>query len=413
MPTPTTLQYTASDNSSEEEEEEVGEGDDSEAVSDDSAMMDDICEYELQGDHDHQPKHGARPIEDIADMTLGEKLDYLVIMVLGMRNELSKKEKKIEKKITQKLERFIEKSDDKHKQMEQKMKSLEKTVSHCVSSAQGNIAANISSNFVIRNLPEGSNENIPNKVKGLLKDGLKVSVQIVSAERKKSYNKDPGIVIVKCKNAESKKAVMDAKSKLRDSRQFRDVQISHDKTKEQRTNEANLRAIAYVLGKDKVQAVGPRLIVQDQDRALRVNRQARTRPTGCENGRSRRSPSPYYRSQRTKPSYSGSRSNHRRRSPSPYNRRAQSPYRHSHRGTTSYHEPRDKHRYQRENSYSKRCTESENAEPAITTRPKEAKRPRRPYRSPSMCIHPASSPRRTGREGESRWQKTGGRQQNR
>lgn len=120
----------------------------------------------------------------------------------------------------------------------------------------------LSCNIVIRNLPEGKNENIVPKVNGLLKDGLKLSgVTVDSAERKKSFRRDiPGIVVATCRNRDDLSTVMKAKAKLADSRNFREVGIGRDKSKTERLYEANLRTLAKTIGQGRLQVRGDRLV---------------------------------------------------------------------------------------------------------------------------------------------------------
>jgi hypothetical protein len=92
-------------------------------------------------------------------------------------------------------------------------------------------------------------------------DALKVKCKVVSARRIPSRSSShPGIVIATCKSVEDKQIVFEAKAKLSKSRNFKDVFIDYDKSKEQRDQEANLRAIRKVIGMDKVDIRGSRLI---------------------------------------------------------------------------------------------------------------------------------------------------------
>ena len=78
----------------------------------------------------------------------------------------------------------------------------------------------ISLNIVIRNLPEGRDENVINKVNGLIKDGLKLrDITVTEAARKNSGRMGrPGLIVAKCRSAEEKETIMNAKKKLPDSR---------------------------------------------------------------------------------------------------------------------------------------------------------------------------------------------------
>lgn len=126
-------------------------------------------------------------------------------------------------------------------------------------------SADVGLNFILRNVPEGKSENIVNKINGILTDGLKLrDVKIEHAARKQSYKRgQPGLVIAKCKNSEDKEKIMSAKRILADSRNYRDISISHDKTRDQRLQEANWRTVISAVGKDKLALRGPRVILKN------------------------------------------------------------------------------------------------------------------------------------------------------
>ena len=77
------------------------------------------------------------------------------------------------------------------------------------------------------------------------------------------------------KDIASKNEVMKAKYRLSKSRQFNHVIIEHDKTRDQRTNESNLQAIAKVLG-SRVEIRGSRLIVKDDKHERNGNNGSRS-----------------------------------------------------------------------------------------------------------------------------------------
>ncbi|CAG2224136.1 unnamed protein product [Mytilus edulis] len=116
-------------------------------------------------------------------------------------------------------------------------------------------------NIIIRNLQESDNENITNKVNGLLKDGLRLKdIRIKSVDRKKSMRENkPGVIIVKLERTEDKRRVMEVKRNLKDTRNFRDVFIDHDLPKSQRMLNANLRHIVKTIGNDKLEIHGSRI----------------------------------------------------------------------------------------------------------------------------------------------------------
>jgi len=67
--------------------------------------------------------------------------------------------------------------------------------------------------LVIRNFPESENENVLNKVNGLIRDGLRVmDVQAVSAERKTIHRQgEHGIIVASFRNISDKRKVMEKK----------------------------------------------------------------------------------------------------------------------------------------------------------------------------------------------------------
>lgn len=134
-------------------------------------------------------------------------------------------------------------------------------------------------NAVIQNLPESENENLLSKVSGLLKDGLRVrNIGIHSVERKKSNREGkPGIVIVKFKDSQDKRKVMELKKNLRESRNFREVFIENDLPKTERILNANLRRIVNTIGRDKLEIRGSRIQTRRFDSETTENRESMNR----------------------------------------------------------------------------------------------------------------------------------------
>ena len=93
----------------------------------------------------------------------------------------------------------------------------------------------ISLNIVIRNLSETKEENITEKVNGLIKEGIKVkNIKVASAIRKRSLRDNtPGVVLASLNNKEDKDEIMRAKSCLKRSRLYKKVFVDHDKCREQ------------------------------------------------------------------------------------------------------------------------------------------------------------------------------------
>ena len=129
-----------------------------------------------------------------------------------------------------------------------------------VSNGQPN--SEVQHTIVIRNLPEGENENTGQKVNGLLRDGMKLrNVAVETAERKKSYRRDtPGLVIAKLKSREDYGLVMKHKAKLKDSRNFSQVMVGPDRPKQERQQESNLKSIVNAVAKDKLMVKNGRVV---------------------------------------------------------------------------------------------------------------------------------------------------------
>ena len=134
-----------------------------------------------------------------------------------------------------------------------KIESLKKDVSNCVKSVEGSNRQNSSVTFVVKNLIDGQTEYIRRKVNALIKDGLKLTISVTSAEQilSKRPGSYPGIVIVQCDSVTDRQKIMGAKAKLKDSQSYSNVFIEYCKTKEQRSMEASMRAVQKVIGKNK------------------------------------------------------------------------------------------------------------------------------------------------------------------
>ncbi len=93
----------------------------------------------------------------------------------------------------------------------------------------------LSRNIVIRGIPESQNEDVKNRVQGLLKDGVKLkSITVNNAKRKKSFKQDtPGVVIATLQSVENRKCVMANTSKLRGTKNVMNMMVYEDKTFQQ------------------------------------------------------------------------------------------------------------------------------------------------------------------------------------
>ena len=121
----------------------------------------------------------------------------------------------------------------------------------------------ISLNVAIRNLPESANENLDEKVNSLFSNGLKInSVSVASTERKVSHNNGKsGVVIAKLKTAADKSKVMTSKSSLKNNRQYPDVFIHNDQTRDDRVMSNNFKTIIDAINRgDKLSLHGSRVV---------------------------------------------------------------------------------------------------------------------------------------------------------
>ncbi|VDH92828.1 Hypothetical predicted protein [Mytilus galloprovincialis] len=214
-------------------------------------------------------------------------------------NQLSIRIDGLENNITQKIERIIDKRietamrkerGNTQKDLDKMEKKMESTISKCktdlkqdlhsvkkeLSDFKKSYAETASqapilvsredrqNNVIIRNLPESKNENLLNKVGGLLKDGLKLKdISVKSADRKTSNNDSrPGVIIVSFEISDDRRKVMAAKRMLKDSRNYKNVFIDFDIPKAQRVLNANLRNIVRTIGQDKLEIRGSRIQVK-------------------------------------------------------------------------------------------------------------------------------------------------------
>ena len=115
-------------------------------------------------------------------------------------------------------------------------------------------------NIVVRNVPESENKNVNNKLNAVTKEGIILQgIQVAHAVRKRGFNGRSGVIIAKCKSSEDKKAIMKNKKVLKDSRNFKDRSIYHDKPRVERQYEANVRLLVDMLAKDKLEVRGSRV----------------------------------------------------------------------------------------------------------------------------------------------------------
>ncbi|KAK3109159.1 hypothetical protein FSP39_024218 [Pinctada imbricata] len=120
-----------------------------------------------------------------------------------------------------------------------------------------------STSVIVKMLPEDRNEDknkdiTKNRVDALVRDGLRFrDVRVKEAERKKKNGtgRNPGIVKVTFETKEQKEKVLKEKQKLKQSKEYRNVYIEEELTREQLNADSNMRTILKEIGKDKTYCV--------------------------------------------------------------------------------------------------------------------------------------------------------------
>ena len=202
--------------------------------------------------HDSGESSIPRNRKDIRTMNETEKIDTLLLMVMEMRNQRIVTEELVDEKID-------EKCNELRIDIEEKLEKLEKHIKSTATHVSQNIR------IVIRNISETDNEKPLNKINRLFRDGLKLNVCAISAERKTSYKEGyPGLIIATLPSEEVKGKIMKAKQMLSSSKLYKDVFIEYDKSRQERNSEANLRAIVKAIGADHIHMKGGRVFANKQ-----------------------------------------------------------------------------------------------------------------------------------------------------
>jgi hypothetical protein len=212
------------------------------------------------------PKQMMNWITDFDTMSEREILRCLMTMLVDMKQNTVTKD--YVRKVVDK------KCDMLNAKIEAKFGHIEKDLIN-VKTAMDDSAKH--RNIVIRNLPETHGENVLNKVNYLIRDGLRLNLSVSSAERKKSYKDGlSGIIVAQLGTTENKRKVMDNKAKLQSSKMYSKIFIDHDKTKEQRDNEANFRELAKAVGSLRVK--GNNVVSSQPSDSYNTGRSDRKRP---------------------------------------------------------------------------------------------------------------------------------------
>lgn len=147
---------------------------------------------------------------------------------------------------------------EEHKQFQDKMNSDISDVKSAQTDLQQQQVDDRHLNFIIKNLEESRNENVMNKVNGLIKDGLKIKdIKINKAERKGNRGGwNPGVIVPSCRSVEDKRKIMSEKKILRDSSNFSRVYILSDKPLQMRIIGLNMRVLAKTVGDGQLRVTG-------------------------------------------------------------------------------------------------------------------------------------------------------------
>ncbi|KAH3787237.1 hypothetical protein DPMN_165357 [Dreissena polymorpha] len=173
-------------------------------------------------------------------------------------------EKKLSDKLTDKMAQLL------HKRINTEIKRLGKTVDERLDTLRADINNDLDSlkgkvnsltdavpasqpekedkscNLVFRKLPESANEQLVDKLNGIIKDFLKIEDVVVSSAlripNQNSQSSVPGLVIATFDNVGDKNKVLKAKSKLFKN-VHHDVFIHADQTKEERITSNNWHTI--------------------------------------------------------------------------------------------------------------------------------------------------------------------------
>lgn len=111
--------------------------------------------------------------------------------------------------------------------------------------------------FVIKMLPETQaektdNEITKNSVSAVIRDGLRLSdIKLVSAERKTSKGKNPGIVVATVETKEMKVKLMKYKKNLKQSRVYSKVYIENELSHDARVHQSNIRTLLKGIGRER------------------------------------------------------------------------------------------------------------------------------------------------------------------
>ncbi|CAG2243151.1 unnamed protein product [Mytilus edulis] len=181
--------------------------------------------------------------------TLEEKLEQKLMQKFNqiLDKRVNSESSKIRKDVNKIVDALRSDIDQDLKVVEDKLDGVSKTVGE-IGSRATNPAQDISKNVIIRNLPEGRNENTKFKVAALFTEGLKIArIGTFNVERKINKSGRDGVVVVSCKSRDDRESILSAKNKLKVSRQYSNIYIHPDMTLQQRIESENMIVLAKTL----------------------------------------------------------------------------------------------------------------------------------------------------------------------
>lgn len=210
--------------------------------------------------------------DDVSNVILSSLLAAIQDINKTVERKFSEMENSLEKKQTDSM---LKVCDAKIGQAKQEIRSEINKLTDRIVTVENRDSTNCNGhidpcklNFIVRNMNERNGENVKNRVNGLIKDGLRINdVNVVSAERKGSRNRKPGVIVATCKSEQDVTKVLRAKKGLKNQKQYEQVYVEPDVPLQQRIQKSNLRNIVSVIGEDKFELRGARVFSRSAERS--------------------------------------------------------------------------------------------------------------------------------------------------
>ena len=241
----------------------------------DNQDMIDLLSSQIQsGENLTQLKASGNTQSDISELKLmmqglsSTMNDFCVMMTSRMDSFESDIVNKIGLMVDSKLSTAVKKVKDQFqaelKTVTDKVECIEKSYAEAVKLNVKTTEDEDKGRIIVRNMPESVNENIVNKVNGLIRDGLHLKdVKVETADRKKSFKAGKaGVIVVALASVSDKRKVLENKRELKNSHNYKDIFIENSIPKSQRVMNSNLRNIIKVIGDDKLELRGTRVQVK-------------------------------------------------------------------------------------------------------------------------------------------------------